>query len=1068
MIVVIVLAVLVIGGLLIQVSRLRASHARMAEVASRQVKAESALWKAQSIAHIGSWEQDLVTDDVEWSDEAFRILGLEPGSFKPTGTHFIQSVHPEDQKKVLTAWAAAVEKCEGYMIVHRVVRPDGSVRHVRERADIVVNADGKASRVVGTIQDITDQVEAERALAESEQYFRSITENALDLITIIDSEGTITYESPSLKTLFGYEPEELVGLSIYDIVHRDDYDELLRQMTHLINSEDGQSIDDVSTYRFRHIDGHWLTLESVSQLLPDTGDGMMRRAITINRDVTARLKAEQQNRAREQLFKDFAQASSDWFWEVDENLCFVDPNTLFLSHNSLSLQRIFPGRSRMEAIRENLTGEELADSEKWAEHERVMAAQESFKDFRYARRGEDGVVVHVRVSGVPFYNADGQFSGYRGTVKNETEEVQTRTAHARISARLRDAVESLQDGLVLFDSNDRVVTYNSVYFEMVDAVAPGSLKIGASFEELLRDWVSGPAYVLAEAEKEAFIEKRLAAHRNPPTNRTHQLGDGRWVQVAERRTSEGGLIIVQRDVSETVAIENELRESETRLEDLLELAPEAIIVVNEESLVQIFNKGAEDVFGYAADEVVGQKLDMLIPVEFQAGHHHRVAEFGQSDEVRRAMNQRSGIRARRKDGTEIHAEASISKLQTPDGKMFTVLLRDITQRKQIEAEVEEQRRILTAIVTNLPAVFALKDTEFRYVMINHEFESLFDLKQRDVVGRTAFELMPEEFASFHNAFEQQVLSTGLPSTNVTTVDRADGQQTTLITKRFPIADAEGELLGIALIGTDVTDLKNTELSLRRAQHEAELANRAKSEFLANMSHELRTPLNAILGFSEMLMQSPFGPLGDKRYAEYSDHIHDSGSHLLEIINDILDLSRIEAGQLELNEEDIDIEEAANRVSIMLRGRADSGEVKIRNKISRKLALLHADHRIFRQILLNLMSNAIKFTQAQGEVEITASADKELGMMIEIRDHGIGISAEDMNRVLQPFGQVDGSFSRKYEGVGLGLPLTKSFVEMHGGQLSLESELGVGTTVKLRFPPSRVVLREDEDANQLIN
>jgi len=1066
--VVIVVALLIIGALLIQVSRMRALNARMTEVAGRQDKAESALKKAQSIAHIGSWEQNLATDDVDWSDETFGILGLEPGAFKPTGAHFIQSVHPQDRKKVLAVWAAAVESQEGYTVDHRVVRPDGSVRHVRERADVVVDIRGVASHVVGTTQDITDQVEAERALAESEQYFRSITENALDLITIVDAEGTIIYESPSLKTLFGYEPEELVGRSIYDIVHRDDLDGLRRQMAQLLNPEDGQSIDSVPTYRFHHIDGHWLTLESVSRLLPELGDGTPRRAIVINRDVTTRLEAEQQSLEREQRFKDFAQASSDWFWEVDENLCFVDPGPLFLSESSLSLQKRFPGRSRLEAIREYLTEEELADTEKWAEHERGMVAREPFQDFRYARRDEGGVVWHARVSGVPTYDADGRFAGFRGTVKNETEEIQTRMEHARVSARLRDAVESLKDGLILFDSDDRVIMFNSVYSDMVEAVGPGTLKIGAGFEEMLRAWVGGSAYTLTEDEKEEFIELRLKQHRNPPSNRIHQLGDGRWVQVVERRTSEGGLVIVQQDVSETIAIENELRESESRLEELLEIAPEAIIVADENSLVQIFNKGAEDVFGYAADEVIGRDLTMLIPVEFQTGHHHRVAEFGRSDDVRRSMNERTGIRALRKDGVEIQAEASISKLQTPDGMMFTVLLRDITQRKQIESEVEEQRRILTAIVTNLPAVFALKDTEFRYVMINHEFESLFDLKQEDVVGKAADEVMATEFANHHNVFDRQVLDTGMPNTNVATIDRADGQQTTLITKRFPIADSTGELLGIALIATDVTDLKNTELSLRRAQQDAELANRAKSEFLANMSHELRTPLNAILGFSEMLLQSPFGPLGDKRYDEYSDHIHDSGSHLLEIINDILDLSRIEAGQLELNEEDVDIEEATNRVSVMLRGRANRGQIRIRNEVSRDFPLLHADNRIIRQILLNLISNAIKFTPADGEIEIATSVDEDGGMMIEIRDHGIGISADDLTRVFQPFGQVDGSFSRNYEGVGLGLPLTKSFVELHEGKLELESELGVGTTVILTFPPSRVVLRQKDAADQLIN
>ncbi|NQU60639.1 MAG: hypothetical protein HQ512_05875, partial [Rhodospirillales bacterium] len=251
--------------------------------------------------------------------------------------------------------------------------------------------------------------------------------------------------------------------------------------------------------------------------------------------------------------------------------------------------------------------------------------------------------------------------------------------------------------------------------------------------------------------------------------------------------------------------------------------------------------------------------------------------------------------------------------------------------------------------------------------------------------------------------------------------------------------------------------------LRQAKDAAEAALEAKTQFLANMSHELRTPLNAILGFSEMLMQAPFGALGDERYGEYSDHIHESGTHLLEIINDILDLSRIEAGQIEIQEDEVNIEEAANRVSLMLKTRAGNRNVLLRNEVPRDLPCLRGDNRIFRQILINLLSNAIKFTHAGGEVAVSASLSGDQEMIIVVRDQGIGISAEDTARVMQPFGIVDGSMNRNYEGVGLGLPLTKSFVELHDGEFHLESEPGVGTTISMVFPSSRVISPTEDKA-----
>ena len=243
-------------------------------------------------------------------------------------------------------------------------------------------------------------------------------------------------------------------------------------------------------------------------------------------------------------------------------------------------------------------------------------------------------------------------------------------------------------------------------------------------------------------------------------------------------------------------------------------------------------------------------------------------------------------------------------------------------------------------------------------------------------------------------------------------------------------------------------------TLRETQRQAEAANRAKSEFLASMSHELRTPLNAILGFSEILMMEMAGPLGAPRYKEYAFDIHESGRHLLEVIGDILDISKIEAGRIDLVETEIHPERLVEKARRLIVGRAGEAEVGLRLKVRPDLPLLLADERLVKQAVLNLLSNAVKFTPPGGEVCLSLDRDPDGALVIVVQDNGIGIDEADLERVLTPFGQVETSLSRKHHGTGLGLPLAKSFVELHGGELRLRSALGQGTRVSLRFPPER--------------
>jgi signal transduction histidine kinase len=259
--------------------------------------------------------------------------------------------------------------------------------------------------------------------------------------------------------------------------------------------------------------------------------------------------------------------------------------------------------------------------------------------------------------------------------------------------------------------------------------------------------------------------------------------------------------------------------------------------------------------------------------------------------------------------------------------------------------------------------------------------------------------------------------------------------------------AVAEMLGASIVQ------KHGQAAMLAAKEAAEEANRAKSAFLANMSHELRTPLNAILGFSEILEKELFGPLGDQRYKEFAVDIHSSGKHLLEIIGNILDLAKVDAGKLDLYEQDVDMVELMNICARLMTEAADAAGVKFDVIAPLTSVSIQGDSTRIRQIFLNLLSNAIKFTPSGKRVVLTGEA-VDGGFRFRVIDTGIGMTEQEAEQAMQPFRQIDNSLARRYQGTGLGLPLTKSLVELHSGTMEIKSVKGEGTTVTVWLPKQR--------------
>ena len=373
----------------------------------------------------------------------------------------------------------------------------------------------------------------------------------------------------------------------------------------------------------------------------------------------------------------------------------------------------------------------------------------------------------------------------------------------------------------------------------------------------------------------------------------------------------------------------------------------------------------------------------------------------------------------------------------------------------LDARLQSERQlaqVLNAVVDGIITA----DERGIIQMFNPAAESIFGYSAKEAIGNNLSILMPSEEARCHDGHMEGYQRTGkakIIGYGREVMGRRKGGALFPIDLAINEVQIDGKRFFTGVV-RDITERKKAEHALIDAKEQAERAHRVKSEFMANMSHELRTPLNAIIGFSEVARMQIFGPLGNPKYVEYAGDIQESAQHLLDLINDILDMARIEAEKLELHEEAFDLSEVVSTPMHLV----NAGKVLMHNKVPTDLPLLRADKRRVKQILLNLLSNAVKFTPEGGTVEVEARIDDLGGIEICVHDTGIGMTKDEVERALKPFEQIDSGLNRKYEGTGLGLPLVERLARLNGAGLEIESEPGKGTYARIRFEPSRTVAR----------
>ncbi|HJU16252.1 MAG TPA: ATP-binding protein [Stellaceae bacterium] len=425
-------------------------------------------------------------------------------------------------------------------------------------------------------------------------------------------------------------------------------------------------------------------------------------------------------------------------------------------------------------------------------------------------------------------------------------------------------------------------------------------------------------------------------------------------------------------------------------------------------------------------------------------------------------------------GRALDAEASDFLPIPLDPREFRARVRNLLQLRQQQRLIEANKKLsreirslreerrrrdtleqrLLGVIDAVPAMIAATDRNGRYIVANGRFAALFGVAPDRLLGKRPDEIRDDAFSRHLMECDARLLAGGaLPASFEEEIVDGGGQPRLLLTTKTAFRDGAGETMMVVTAALDVTERRKAERDLIAAKELAEVANHSKTEFLANMSHELRTPLNAIIGFSQLMAGEMLGPMATPKYVDYARDIAASGEHLLGIINDILDVSKLEAGKLDLVEEPIDFEQIFRDLLRLVEEKARAGGVSIETRLQPGLPRLIADSRKVKQILLNLVTNAIKFSHPGGAVEI-AVRTRAGAVVIVIADHGIGMDARELQVAVSRFGQVASAWSRKHPGTGLGLPLAIGLTELHGGSLAIRSSKGLGTAVTLTFPRER--------------
>lgn len=943
-----------------------------------------------------------------------------------------------------------------------------------------------------SLKDITEKRCTGVARGSMEEEYMGLFEEFSNLIQMVYPDGRLAYVNRAWRETLGYSEEEIADLSIFNIIHphgrahcadifpRILSGEIFAKEELELQSKDGRKIiveGNISCWFkegrpskircvFRDMTEGRPVKEALHRAHEALEQNVLERTtepIRASRDIKAEIadrgKTEESLRRSEALLRSMAENSPLAFLVVDDrtdSILYFNSRFCQLWGLESMAEKMMAGEIEITELLPKLI-EKAQDSQAfgdlWARtmQEDLGASGISRVTVEEEAKLKDGRTIRLFLSQIKDLQGSPFARLYicEDISERKSVEEELRLAHSQ----LQDIIEFLPDATFVVDKHRKVIAWNRAIEEMTgvkkeDIVGKGDYCYAVPFygtpRPILVDLIDtydedlGSQYLYLARKGdtlygESFIPNGLGG-------REAYL----WAKASPFLDSRGnivGCIESIRDVTDRKRSEEALREANEKLQALIRASPLAILTTDHMGNILSWNAAAERIFMWTEDEVLGKYVP-IVPED-------REGEFLALMEILIKGKMFTGVelRRKRKDGVLIDVSVSSAPLKDAAGRIVGIMsvMDDITKRKAVERSLRENLNFLQKLIDTIPNPIFYEGVDGRFQGCNQAFEKFVGASKGEIIGRDVFDLYPEEQAQACAMTDSALF--GSPGIQIyeTTMLLKDGRRVGIIFNKATYTDTDGALAGLVGVLIDITERKRVEEELRIAKEVAEAAVKAKSEFLANMSHEIRTPMNAVIGMTGLLLDADL-TLEQKECVET---IRSSGDALLAVINDILDFSKIEGGKMELESQPFDLRACIEDCMELVAGRAAEKGLNLAYSMEDGTPdQIMGDPTRLRQILVNLLGNAVKFTDA-GEVVVSVSSRAVDGewcqVHFSVKDTGIGIPQDRMNRLFLSFSQIDASTTRKYGGTGLGLAICKRLVEMMNGNIWIESAECVGST-----------------------
>jgi PAS domain S-box-containing protein len=918
---------------------------------------------------------------------------------------------------------------------------NGERRFVRTGGKPFYDSDGVFLGFRGIARDVTDEIAANSKIVEARETLIDAIENISQGFAFYDAEDRLTYANQNFLSLeidgshtlsLGESFEELTRIRVDEGF----FPEALGEEEDFIRNRVERHQNPPNDFAIEMKDGRHLQISE--RAMANGGIAV------IYTDVTESKRIEHVLRRSQERFKDFAQATSDWYWETDREHRFQD--------FSLSKRRdlLAPTDDNLgQTRRDNAHPEDVAkDPGKWRRHADDLAHHRPFRDFVYLAQPVSGAEVWLRTSGMPIVDDAGDFVGYRGATTDITDDIlaaeQARSARERLIA----AMDGLNETFSFWDKDERLILANSAWRKATKR-ANQPAPIGEKFEDIVRGDLERGVYPMPSEMQERWLSDRFANFRNPGTSLEFQLRDERWVTIRDEKLQDGSTISIGLDITDWKSAESARLSTEGRLAGVLDTAAEAIVSIDGDYRITLFNKAAEAVFGYSAEEVLGQSINLLLPQRYRVGHNRQIGTFEDSVSVNRLMGDRGEVSGLRKDGSEFPAEASISKYQSDRETVFTVHVSDVTERHRARDALEKSEEQFRRVFDDSPLGMALVDASRRITLVNRKIIEILGYSEEELLGTKFSEIThPEDTAQDTDLVDRVMAGEFESYRREKRYLHKDGRYIDANLTATIIRDQSGNAQFLGMI-EDVTEGKAAQTQLLQAQKLETVGTLA-----GGIAHDFNNILAPMMGYSELALDTLGAQHRSRRYIERIDV---GIGRAAELVQQILTFTRPGAGE----KTPVQVGDIVDEALKLLRA-AFPATVTIQFSANDQGTFVIADPSHIHQIAMNLCTNAAQAMESTGgilEISIRpfdvndqlVASHPNLSpgphLLLSVSDTGRGMDEETQGQIFEPFFTTKGAST----GTGLGLSTVYGIVSGLNGLITVVSTLGRGTRFDVYLP-----------------